>query len=80
MLPSETETPIERISKRFRRKAELIEKRFRAYHGQSAIEHLADVMKHKNKIIQECECHACLKARFIQPKPRRLEKHTRNEN
>lgn len=71
---------IQRTSKRFRKKAELIEKRFRALHGQGSIEHLADVIGHKNKIIPGCNCHACLKARFIQPKTRRLEKHTKNEN
>jgi len=74
------ETSIEQISKRFRRKAETIEKRFQAFHGQSSIEHLADCMRHKNKIVPGCDCHACLKASFIQPKTRRLEKHTRNEN
>jgi hypothetical protein len=80
MLPNETETPIERISKRSRRKAELIEKRFRAFHGQSSIEHLADVIRHKNKIIPGCNCHACLKARFVPPKSLGRNYHTRNEN
>lgn len=77
---AETETPIKRIAKRFLRKAIAIEKRFRDLHGQSSIGHLAEVMKFTNKIIPECECCSCLKARFVPPKSRRLEQYTRNEN
>ena len=77
---AKTETPIERIVKRFHRKAMAIEQRFCALHGQSSIEHLADFIRHTNKIIPNCNCFACLKAKYVQPKPRRLEQYTRNEN
>ena len=77
---AETETPIERIARRSHRKAIAIEKRFRDLHGLSSIEHLAEVMRFTNKIIPECECCSCLKARFVPPKSRRLEQYTRNEN
>jgi len=75
-----TKIETQRISKLFRRKAKTIEKRFQAFHGQSSIEHLADVIERKNKIVPGCYCYACSMASFIQPKPRRLEQHTRNEN
>ena len=77
---AKTETPIERIVKRSRRKAISIEKQFQNLHGQSSIEHLADVIRHTNKIIPNCNCFACLKARYVQPKLRWLEQYTRNEN
>ena len=77
---AKTEAPIERIAKRFHRKAMAIEKQFCALHGQSSIEHLADVIRHTSKIISNCDCFACLKAKYVQPKPRRLEQYTRNEN
>ena len=75
-----TETSIYRISKRFRKKAEIIEKRFQNLHGQSSIEHLAEVMKHKNKVVSDCGCCTCLKARFVPPKSLGRNYHTRNEN
>lgn len=77
---AKTETTIERIVKRSRRKAISIEKQFQNLHGQSSIEHLADVMRHQNKVVSGCNCFACLKARYVPPKPRRLEYYTRNEN
>jgi len=51
-----------------RRKAETIEKRFQALHGQSSIEHLANMIGRKNKVVPGCYCHACSMASFIQPK------------
>lgn len=75
-----TETSIQRIAKRFRRKAEMIEKRFQAFHGQSSMEHLADVLEHRNKVVSDCECFACLKAKYVPKKLLGQNFRTRNEN
>lgn len=49
------------------RRARKVEWQFRLKHGMTSIQHLAEVMKFQNEVFDDCDCFACIKARYQPP-------------
>ena len=53
------------LAAKARRRALRVEVKFRLKHGMSSMEHLNEVMNFRNEVFDDCECFACVKARYV---------------